>query len=97
MFFSYSLKMNVRNIAGTDRGVYQLEGGGWKEKIKREWIRSKYFIPMYEYRTMKPVEIVLRTEKGWWREIEGHEFDLDILYVWVEVSQWNPFVQLVYT
>jgi hypothetical protein len=28
MFFSYSLKMNVRNIAGTDRGVYQLEGGG---------------------------------------------------------------------
>jgi hypothetical protein len=89
--------MNSRNIAGPEGDVYQQEGGGWKEKIKGEWIRSKYFMPMYEYRTTKPVEIVFRTGDGWWGEIEGHEFDLDILYVWVEVSQWNSFVQLIYT
>jgi hypothetical protein len=67
-------------------------GGGWKEKAKGQWIWSKFFIPMSKHRTTKPVEIVLRRgeEEEWiW------SFDQDIACV--EISQWNHFVQLIYT
>jgi hypothetical protein len=61
-------------------GGYQQEGAG---------IWSKYFIPMDENRTMKLVETVSRRgrREERWGSGRGSEFDRDILYGCVGVSQ----------
>jgi hypothetical protein len=53
-----------------------------------------YFTHMYESRTMKPIEIIFRRhEEGW---AKGVKVNQSTLYKYMEKSQWNPFVQLIY-
>jgi hypothetical protein len=84
----YRWVKECKNGVGTSRGREKGKGEG-------EWVWSKYFISMYENRTMKPVEIVLRRGSEKERD-RGCEFDWGTLYACVEVSQWNHFVQLIY-
>jgi hypothetical protein len=45
---------------------------------------------MYEYGTLKPVEVILRTGRETGKIVEGMIQTKDILYVHMEMSQLNP-------
>jgi hypothetical protein len=45
---------------------------------------------------MKLVEILLRIGGRGMKQNRGGEFEWGTLYVYMEMSQWNPFVQLIH-
>jgi hypothetical protein len=50
-------------------------------------IWPKFFILMYENRTMTPTEIVLGKGRGDWGKDRGSEFGQGMLYACMEVSR----------
>jgi hypothetical protein len=46
---------------------------------------------------MRLTRVVLRGNKVMRGVIRGGEFNQGTLYAYMEISQWNPFVQLIYT
>jgi hypothetical protein len=54
----------------------------------------KYFISMYENRIIKPVKIIFK--RGKIKSNRVGKINQSTLYVHIEISQSNPFVQLIY-
>jgi hypothetical protein len=63
--------------------------GRVNEESKEGWIWLTYFLHMYEYGTSEPVQVILRRGRGKREKNGGNEPLLDIIYVYVEMSQRN--------
>jgi hypothetical protein len=68
----------------------------WKERVNGGWIWWKYFICTYENRTVKPIKIVFKRGRVRKSNRQG-EFHQSTLYACMEISEWNTFVQLIYS
>jgi hypothetical protein len=91
-----SLDLKKKLHEYTRRPVWRLElvgAGGQKKRVIGWWIWLKYFICMYENRIMKPIKII--KIKEWPKNSNEGWIWLNSLYACMEISQWNPFVQLI--
>jgi hypothetical protein len=68
-----------------------------KGEIEGDWIWSKYCTCIYKNRILKLVKIVFKGVVGTRKSNRGAEFDQSTLYECMKISQWNAFVQLIYT
>jgi hypothetical protein len=88
--------MNDRNVKQVPFGVGTSEGGVKGEGVcVGGWIWCKYFVYIYEDRTMEPIEIVLRKGGEEWEGLDL--IRLHYMHIWKyhsEMPLCNQYMQI---